>query len=136
MAQDTSTVSGKNKVKPMEGMITVELKQLRFFAHHGLYAEEKKTGNEFEVNLSVFYLPNQGTVTDISETINYALLYELVKNEMARPTGLLETVTMNIAAKIRTTFPLTKRISISITKLHPPILNFTGSVCVCFDKEY
>ena len=120
----------------MEGLITVELKQLRFFAHHGLYPEEKKTGNEFEVNLSVFYLPNQGTITDISETINYALLYELVKNEMSRPTGLLETITMNIAAKIRTGFPQAKRISISISKIHPPIPNFTGSVRVSFDKEY
>ena len=37
----------------MAGMISIELKRLRFLAYHGLYAEEKKTGNEFEVNLVV-----------------------------------------------------------------------------------
>jgi dihydroneopterin aldolase len=36
-------------------VITIELKQLRFLAYHGLYAEERKTGNEFEINLSVSF---------------------------------------------------------------------------------
>ena len=120
----------------MEGMITVELKQLRFFAHHGLYPEERKTGNEFEVNLSVSYPTNQGTITDINETINYATLYELVRDDMNRPSGLLETAAMKIAATIKTVFPQTKRISITISKVHPPIAKFSGQVAVKFEKEY
>ena len=120
----------------MEGIITVELKQLCFFAYHGLYPEERKTGNEFEVDISVSYQPTQGTITDITETINYASLYELVKKEMAQPTDLLETVAMNIAAKIKMNFSQTKKVSISISKLHPPIVQFTGKVSVSFEKEF
>jgi 7,8-dihydroneopterin aldolase/epimerase/oxygenase len=120
----------------MTNTLTIELKALRFFAHHGLYPEEKKTGNEFEVDLSVAYSPTQGQITDINETINYATLYELVRDEMNRPEGLLETVAMKIAGNIKTVFPQTKTISIGITKLHPPIAKFTGSVGVNFQKEY
>lgn len=120
----------------MSSTLTIELKALRFFAHHGLYPEEKKTGNEFEVNLSVAYNPTQGEITDISETINYATLYELVSHEMNRPAALLETVAMKIAANVKTAFPQTKSIRIGITKLHPPIAKFTGSVGINLQKEY
>jgi len=118
-------------------MITVELRQLRFFANHGLYAEEKKTGNEFEVNLSVsFELPVESRPNDISATINYVSLYEMVKEEMQKPADLLETLATGIERKIKAAFPQSKKISIAIAKLHPPIPNFTGSVSVSFEKEY
>ncbi|MBL7731144.1 MAG: dihydroneopterin aldolase, partial [Chitinophagaceae bacterium] len=35
----------------MPGTITVSLHKLIFRAYHGLYPEERKTGNDFEVNL-------------------------------------------------------------------------------------
>ena len=93
----------------MAALITVELKQLHFFAYHGLYAEERKTGHEFEVNLFVSYLPVSGTITGISDTVNYVELYELLKSE---------------------------KIEIAVTKLHPPITGFTGTVGVKYSKEY
>ena len=43
----------------MPGSITIELKGLRFFAYHGLYAEEQKTGNEFEIDLFVTHQPSK-----------------------------------------------------------------------------
>jgi dihydroneopterin aldolase len=117
-------------------MITVELKQVRFFAYHGLYQEEKKTGNDFEVNLAVSYEPGEVLIGDIKTTINYARLFELVKVQFDTPVDLLETLVINIAAEIKKAFPRAKRISISIVKLHPPIEKFTGNVSVSFDKEY
>ena len=120
----------------MSTTLTIELKELQFFAHHGLYPEERITGNEFKVDLSVVYEPLKETITHLDETINYATLFELVRDEMNRPEGLLETVVMKIAANIKTVFPQVKRINIAITKLHPPIATFAGSVGVNFQKEY
>jgi dihydroneopterin aldolase len=120
----------------MAGLLTIELKNLRFFARHGLYAEEIKIGNEFEVNLSVSYLAETIVITDIAETINYVSLYELIKAVMQKPTPLLETVAMAIAEKIHQDFPQVKKISVSISKLHPPIEKFIGEVGVRYEREY
>jgi 7,8-dihydroneopterin aldolase/epimerase/oxygenase len=117
-------------------VITIELKRLRFFAYHGLYAEERKTGNEFEINLSVSYQPSSGTVTDISDTVDYAVLYEMLKKEMQDPRHLLETFLMEVAEIIHASFPQIKKIEISIAKLHVPITKFTGTAGVRFVKEY
>ena len=116
--------------------MTVELKQVRFFAFHGFFPEERKTGNEFEVNLSVSFEPAEGVLKDIAATINYTALFELVKEQMKKPADLLETLVTTIAARIKTEFPQTRMISISLAKLHPPIAAFTGQVCVSFRKEY
>ncbi|MGH2552508.1 MAG: dihydroneopterin aldolase [Chitinophagaceae bacterium] len=120
----------------MSGLITIELKKLRFLAYHGLYAEERKTGNEFEINLSVSYQPASGTITGISDTVNYSELYALLKAEMQRPRHLLETFLMETAEMIHGSFPQIKKIELSITKLHVPTAKFTGTAGVFFRKEY
>ena len=117
-------------------MITIELKQLRFLAYHGLYAEERKTGNEFEINLSVSFQPASGTITGIGDTVNYSSLYTLLKSEMQKPRHLLETLMMEVAEVIHLSFPQIKKIEISITKLHVPIAKFTGTAGVKYQKDY
>lgn len=119
----------------MAAVMTIQLNQLRFFAKHGLYAEELKTGNEFEVNLSVGHIPAEDIITDISATVNYVKLYELVKSRMQQPSALLETVAMEITEAIFAAFPGVKKTELSITKLHPPIAGFTGNVGIKYCKE-
>lgn len=119
----------------MAAVMTIQLNRLRFFAKHGLYAEEMKTGNEYEVNLSVDHIHTEDIITDISSTVNYVKLYELVKARMQQPTALLETVAMEITEAIFVAFPTVKKTEISITKLHPPIVGFTGNVGVKYCKE-
>jgi len=120
----------------MNSNLTIELKSLRFLAYHGLYAEERKTGNEFEINLAVSYQPSSGTITGISDTVNYSGLYALLKTEMQKPRHLLETFLMEVAEIIHLSFPQIKKIEISITKLHVPITKFTGTAGVKYLKEY
>jgi len=120
----------------MSNIITVELKGLRFYAYHGLYAEEKKSGNEFEVDLSVSSEPVSGTITDISEIVNYAKLFALLKSEMAKPRHLLETFVMELAEMIHASYPGIKKIEISISKLHVPIAKFIGTASVRYTKEF
>jgi len=120
----------------MTGTMTIELHQLRFFSFHGLYAEEKKTGNEFEVDLRVTYSPQSGIITGIEDTVNYATLYEIVKGEMQKPRDLLETLVMEITGLIHSSFSQVKKVEIAVTKLHPPISEFTGTVGVRYQQEF
>jgi len=120
----------------MTELVTVELTQLHFFAYHGLYAEERKTGNEFEINIAVSYAPVSGVITDIQETVNYVKLYELVKTEMQKPRDLLETLAIEITDFIHASFKGIKKIEVGVRKLYPPMPAFTGSAGIKYTKEY
>lgn len=117
-------------------MVTIKLKHLRFFAHHGLYEEERKVSNEFIVDLEVGFESSVSVIKKMSETINYIKLYELVKGHMLQSTDLIETLAMKITDNIHESYPRVKKISISITKKYPPVINFSGNIAVNYVKEY
>lgn len=120
----------------MDGIMIIELKGLRFHAFHGLFPEEKETGNNFEVNLLVSFVPNCAIIRNLDSTIDYARLYELLRVEMQKPRTLLETLAMEIAELIHSLFPEVRKIDISIRKDQPPILHFTGYTGVRYQIEY
>jgi 7,8-dihydroneopterin aldolase/epimerase/oxygenase len=117
-------------------MLSISIHNASFYSHHGLFTEEKIIGGEFEVNLTVTYLPEQSVIEKIEETINYATLYEIVKKRMAKATPLLETIAMELHQEIVHLFPLVKHITVIIEKKNPPISNFIGSTMVNFSKDY
>jgi 7,8-dihydroneopterin aldolase/epimerase/oxygenase len=120
----------------MPAIMTIELTYLRFHAFHGLFPEEKKTGNDFDVQLIVDYYPGEEIITSIDATVNYARLYEIIKTEMQKPRELLETLAMEITEIIHESFQQVIKIDINIKKLHPPITQFTGSVGVRYCRVY
>lgn len=116
-------------------MLSIHLQQLRFYANHGLYKEEKIIGNEFEVDVTVKYYPPQLPVNEIQQTIDYASIFQLVKERMTQPVDLLETFVSETALAIIKQFKLADEVYISIKKLHPPLVNFEGSVAVSFEVK-
>lgn len=120
----------------MTGMMTVELKGLRFFGEHGMYAEEKKVGNEFEVEVSITFKAPDQPITAINDTVNYVEVYRIVEAELSDRKQLLETCAMRICDDLRGVFPNLCRATVSIKKMTPPITNFTGSVGVSYTREY
>lgn len=120
----------------MEQVMNIELTGLRFSGYHGVYADEKKTGNEFEIDLVVTHPPFQGIIRELEDTINYVSLYALVKKEMETPRALLETLAMEIVEAIQAAFPLVRKVSIRIRKLHAPIAAFEGRVGVHYTRTF
>ena len=115
---------------------TIELKSVNFFAFHGLHDEERKTGNEYEVDLTVKYITDGKMITKIDDTINYVKLFEIVKQEMEQPRKLLETVAISITDKIQGQFSEVKEVEVRINKKNPPIVNFSGNVAVLYTKRF
>ena len=109
-------------------MLKIELYNLQFHGFHGLYEEENKTGGDFEVDLLVYLQPRSIPVRYLDETIDYTLLYKLVKERMDKPTQLLETLATEIAQEILTTYSRIEEVSVKIKKLNPPIPFFNGNV--------
>ncbi len=98
------------------------LDSMRFHAFHGVMPHEKQVGNEFEVSLALDVDVASAVESDqISDTINYAELYELVKAEMAVPSGLIEHVAGRILKRIKAEFPGISSMEVRVAKLNPPV---------------
>lgn len=111
-------------------MLSIELKQLKFHANHGLYKEEKVIGADFEVDVTVLHFPNTTPVIHLNDTIDYTIVYRIVKKHMEQPAELLETLAMRIAHEIFSKFSHVEEINIYIRKLNPPIIAFRGELGV------
>ncbi len=73
-------------------MISIELKDVHIHAFHGIYEGEEKIGNPYIINLEVQYDGKISDFDDVRTTINYVDLFDIVKQRMQIPTGLLEKV--------------------------------------------
>ena len=116
-------------------MYTIHLDHLEFFAHHGLYEEERILGNKFVVSVDVDFESNP-IITSISDTIDYTVIYEIIKNRMLIPTDLIEVVAEDIISSIHQKFAQVKQIKISIQKTSPPVIGFKGNVRVSLQKNF
>ena len=117
-------------------MLTVELQNLVFQAHHGVYHEEKKVMNQFEVNLLVRYEEGATDFSSVKDVVSYVHLYDIVKEKIQVPVFLLEKICQSIILEISGQYPYVKEISISIYKLRAPIQNFVGKAGVTMQKFF
>lgn len=105
---------------------TVSLEGLEFHAYHGVYPHERSSGNKFQVDITVeTAFADRAFEDDLSGTLNYEDLYAVVKEEMEKPSKLLETVGHAIARKVLGQFPAAQYVGVKISKFNPPI----GGVC-------
>lgn len=117
-------------------MITVQLNHLIFNAFHGIHEEERILGNEYVVDASVDFHEKEEVISHINDTVNYAIIYDIIKKRMSIPTPLLETIVMEIGNAIHKEFPGLKSISVSVKKMHPPIESMQGAAKVGWHKEF
>ena len=104
----------------------VSLEGLEFHAYHGVYPHERSSGNKFEVDILVdTHFANSAFHDELSGTINYEDLYAIVKDEMEKPSKLLETVGHAITTRVLGTFQEALSVEVKISKFNPPI----GGVC-------
>ena len=98
------------------------LHEVRFYAFHGVMPQERRVGGEFLVSVKVGYpLEKAMSSDDVADTLNYAALYELVKEEMMQPSSLLEHVMGRIVEAIEKAFPEVASVEVKIKKVNPPM---------------
>ena len=102
------------------GIIKVE--NIRVFAYHGCLKEETKIGSDYRVDLEVKADLQTSAVTDkLSDTVDYVLLNKIIKEEMDKPSHLLETVAKRVLIRIFNEDKLVKKATVWVSKLNPPI---------------
>lgn len=102
------------------GIIKVE--NIRVFAYHGCLKEETKIGSDYRVDLEVNAGLKTSAKTDkLSDTVDYVFLNRIIKEEMAKPSYLLETVAKRILNRIFSEDAMVKKATVLVSKLNPPI---------------
>lgn len=100
----------------------IVLREVRFHAFHGVMPQERKVGADFTVSLRVGLDLSLAVESDmVEDTLNYATLYEVVKQEMAIPSQLLEHVAGRIGRAVFSRFPQVESVDVVLTKLNPPM---------------
>ena len=102
------------------GIIKVE--NIRVFANHGCLKEETAIGSDYRVDVVVNADLSRSAQTDnLSDTIDYVFLNKVVREEMATPSKLLETVAQRIIDRILNEDKLVSKVTVSVSKINPPI---------------
>ena len=100
----------------------IYLRNVRLHAFHGVLPQEGIVGNDYLVNLVLDYDFSSAMQTDdLQGTLNYAEVYQKVREEMAVPSKLLEHVAGRIAHRLFSDFPEIQKLQLSITKVNPPM---------------
>ncbi len=101
---------------------TIELRDVHLFAHHGVMQQEREIGAWFTIDLKLEINDCSCSESDlIDNTVSYADVYEILKEEMQQPSNLLENVCNRISKKIYEKFKQVDAIKITLCKDTPPM---------------
>ena len=104
----------------MSSKILVE--GMEFFAYHGFYPEEQLVGCKYSVDLILTTDVSHAALTDeLDGTINYEVVYKIVRREMEQNSKLIEHVAKRIILALRAAFPLLEEVEITLYKYNPPL---------------
>ncbi len=107
-------------------MAIILLEGLEFFAYHGVHDFEKEQGNRFIVDVEVEVDVSEAEKTDeLSGTIDYEVLFNLVSAQMKISSKLLEHVSARICNSVLNHWDKIEQVKVRIGKMNPPI----GAVC-------
>ena len=121
------------------GKANIFVRNLRIYAYHGVMPQERLVGGDYTVSLRVAVDMKNASLSDkMEDTVSYAALKDVVVEEMAIPSSLLEHVAGRIARRVCAEFPSVGEVEVEIVKLNPPMggdCDGAGvSLCLINDK--
>ena len=115
----------------------LRLRNMRFFAHHGLFAAEKELGQHFEVDVELHRdLSAAGRADDPDATPDYARVYETVRQVVTgQRFKLVEAVAEHVARAIGEHFAPVDLV-VRVRKPDPPLEAHFDGVEVELRRSY
>ena len=103
-------------------MGTIQVNNIKLYAFHGCLEEEARIGSDYRVDITVKAdLKQSAKSDDLQDTVDYVLLNQIVKEEMAIRAKLLEKVADRILNRIFNESSLVTDAEVAVSKLNPPI---------------
>ncbi|OPC02609.1 dihydroneopterin aldolase [Elizabethkingia ursingii] len=113
------------------------LENIKIYAYHGVLPEETILGTYYLINAEIHADLWKATESDdLKDTINYALVNEIIHQEMKIPSQLLEHVIGRIMKHIAAEFKQVSFIKIKLTKVQPPMPGEMTGVSLEMEKAF
>lgn len=101
----------------------ITISNLKIFAHHGVFEEEKTDGQNFYVSAKIGIDSKAPSLTDeLDKSVNYATVCELINKFMTDNTfNLIETLANRLAELILNFSDLIKSVELTVNKPEAPV---------------
>ncbi len=117
-------------------MGVVEVSGISVRAFHGCIDEEALVGGDFTVNVRVHTpFAIAAATDDLNEAVDYVVITDIVKREMAIRAKLIEVVVMRIVKAIQARFPKAIEVEATVIKHRAPIEMDVKSVSVYLNSK-
>jgi dihydroneopterin aldolase len=114
----------------------IRLEDVRFYGFHGAFKEEENSGNSFVLNVVVTTEVNDLLSDDLSETVDYCVLNDILHEEMSVRSLLMEHVIQRIINRIELKNFKIDELFISMKKLNPTFGGNCRASVVEIEKTY
>lgn len=100
----------------------ISLNGIQLLGYHGCLPEERKIGSQYLIDISLSFDTTDAEASDsLHDTIDYSVIYNLIRHEFATPVNLIEHLARKILNAIHNHFSELENSTITIQKLKPPI---------------
>ncbi len=114
----------------------IKLENVRLYGFHGCLKEEEMIGSDYRVDLEVLADLGAASQSDnLSDTVDYVHLQEIIRQEMAVRTKLIETVAARILDRVLKELPEVLEAEVAVSKINPPIGGDVQQVTVTLRKK-
>ncbi|MDD2982067.1 MAG: dihydroneopterin aldolase [Crocinitomicaceae bacterium] len=114
---------------------SIEVNGIKLYAFHGCLEEEGLIGGNYVVDISLTTNFQLAAETDTLEnTIDYVIVNQIVKEEMAIRSKLIEHVGHRILIRLKNTLNNMHAVKIKITKICPPINGDVQNVAIIIEE--
>jgi dihydroneopterin aldolase len=111
------------------GVINIE--GIKLYAYHGVLGEEQVIGQEYIIDVFIDTdFSEAAKHDDLTKTIDYSNVYQIVKSEMAIKSRLIEHVGQRIVDALLKQIPLIQKVDVKVNKLNPPVHGYIEKVSV------
>lgn len=103
-------------------MNIIQVRGIRAYSFHGCLPEETKIGGDFEIDVDLWVDFKEAAANDdLTKTISYVIVNEVVEEEMAVRADLIETVAYRIVNRLKIACPQIEKIRVKLMKINPPL---------------
>jgi len=107
------------------------LEDVRVYAHHGCMEAETVIGSDYRVDLWVEGDLSYSAISDdLTDTVDYVHLNNVIKEEMAIPSKLLEHVVQRILKRVMQEAPMVDQCGVRVAKINPPVGGHVRTISV------
>ena len=101
----------------------ISLRELNFYAYHGVAPLEQEVGSRFVVNVDLHLTVRSEALEgdDLKGTVNYAQAYEVVSQSFMPTCRLVEQAAWRVGRALLENFEQVHAVEVSVEKLSPPM---------------